>query len=339
LARHVDGAAPRRAWSLFLVGGLVAINNAELGTGAFAGAAIAVACARPPQSWQAASRLLGSAAAGLLGAAALASLVTLARTGRLPQPSYLSDFPRIFAVEGWGLQPMPVFGLHLVLYVTFGGALAAAAVRAVQGAEGRVLTSMLAWSGTFGLLAGSYYVGRSERLDLKALLSAWCFAVALLLIVVVRRLAARGWRHPSVPELAVLFGFGLAVCSLAQLPTPWSQVDRLPDAAAFVAATLAPDERTTVILAPLGHRIAYDLQLRNVAPYAAAEAMPAVRQFRATMAVLRREHVQHVFLGIADATSGVFLPELLDAFEHEGFTIEAQGAGMLALADRGRPSG
>jgi hypothetical protein len=243
---------------------------------------------------------------------------------------------------------MPIFGLHLVLYVTFGGALAVAAVRVVQRAEGRVLTSMLAWSGTFGLLAGSYYAGRSERLDLIALLSAWSFALGLLLIVVVRSLAAKGWRHASIPELAVLLGFGLAVCSLAQLPTPWSQVDRLrsrtpvpafrpPDAAAFVAATLAPGERTTVILAPLGHRIAYDLHVTNVAPYAAAEAMPAVRQFRTTIAVLRHEHVHHVFLGIADATSGNFLAELLAAFAREGFALEAQGP-MFALTDRGAPA-
>ena len=33
---------------------------------------------------------------------------------------------------------------------------------------------------------------------------------------------ARSARRPSAPELAVLFGFGLAVCSLPQIPAPWS---------------------------------------------------------------------------------------------------------------------
>jgi hypothetical protein len=347
LARHADGAAPRRAWPLFLVAGLVALNNAELGLGAFAGALVAMAHLRPPASWRATARLLGTAAAGLLGAAALVSLATLARAHRLPRFSSLSDFPRLFGVDGWGLQPMPVFGLHLVLYVTFGGALAVATVRAVRRDDGNVLTSMLAWSGTFGLLAGAYYVGRSERLDLIALLSSWCFAVALLLIVVARSLAARGWRRPSLPELAVLFAFGLATCSLAQLPTPWSQVDRLgwrtpvaafrrPDVAAFVARTLAPDERTVAILAPLGHRVAYDLHLTNVSPYSSVEAMPAVQQFRNTIAVLRQSHVHHVFMGIADTTSGNFLPDVLEAFRQEGFSIQAQGAGLLALTDATR---
>jgi hypothetical protein len=341
LARHADGSAPRRAWPLFLLAGLVAINNAEFGSGALAGALVAVALLRRPASWRAAGALLGEAAAGLLLAAALVCALTLVRAGSLPRLSFLSDFPRLYSVDAWGLQPMPAFGLHVVLYVTFAAALVVAAVRTVRRTEGAVLTSMFAWSGVFGLLAGVYYVGRSERLDLIALLSAWCFALVLLLIAAGRDLAARGWRSPSLAHYALLFGFGLAICSLAHLPTPWSQIDRLsmttaepafrsPAAEAFVRGAVAHGERVA-LLAPLGHRIAYDVGVTNVALYSSAESMPAVRQTQATLALLRRERVHHVFLGISDTTSGNFLPEILAVFQQEGFVVRAQRAGLIEL--------
>jgi hypothetical protein len=344
LARHADGTAPRRATLLLGVAGLAAINNPEFGAGAFAGALAALACLRRPRSWRAAGSLLGAAAAGLLGAIALVCLLTLLRAGALPRISLWLEFPRLFGVEGWLLQPLTPFGLHIAFYATFAAALSLAVVRSARRAPEAVLTAMLAWSGAFGLLAGSYFVGRSERLDLLALLSAWCLALVLLLIAAARDLAARGWRAPAVPHVALAFAFGLAVCSLAQAPAPWTQVARLgertpipvfhrPEATAFVARALGPGERVA-IAAPLGHRIAYDLHIANESPYSAVEAMPLVRQSRETAAQLRRDGVRHVFLGIDDATVGDVLPQVAGAFERAGFSPGPQGAGMVELDAR-----
>jgi hypothetical protein len=265
-ARHLDGSAPRGTALLFLVAGLVAVNNLEFGVAALAGTW--VACALVDRArW---GRLLLHGAAGLLGAVAAVSVLTLVRAGELPRFGFLFEYPRLFGVDGWGLMSMPTIGLHLTMYGTFAGAIVVAVVRSLRDDRGRALTGMLGWSGMFGLLAGSYYVGRSEPGTLLCLFSAWSLALALLLVVVVRALAART-RRPALPELAVMFGFGLALPAITVTPTPWEQIERLrtpaehlvykqPAATAFVAKRTTPGERVA-ILAPLGHRIAHDLGL------------------------------------------------------------------------------
>jgi hypothetical protein len=352
MARHVDRLAPRRAGLLLLAAGLVVLNNPELGVPAWAAtlAALALISSRP-WSWRALGRLFASAAAGLLGACLLVSLLTLVRAGALPRFGLLLEFPRLYGVDGWTLQRMPMLGFHVAMYATFVAAIAVAVVRATSEghderedkAEQRVLSAMLAWSGAFGLLAGSFYVGRSEVLQLLVLMSAWCLALVLLLVVVVRRLAARGWRRPELAELAVLFGFGLAICSLAQIPTPWSQVTRLGhttrvaffgrrDAERFVRSVTAKGERVAII-APLGHRIAYDLGLVNVSPYSGVESMPAVEQAQDTIALLARNHVHQVFLSIFDRSPGDVLDELAGAFVHAGYSVGPLRAGVIELTN------
>jgi hypothetical protein len=329
LARHVDGLRPRRAVVLFLVGGLTLLNNPDFGMPAFAGTLVALVWtdARP---WR---RRLGAlaleAALGLLAALALVALLTLAVAGSLPHLSYLFTFPRLWGVGGVTMLPMPALGFHLVLYATFAAALVVATVRAVRGAGAsaeRTLTALLAWSALFGLGASSYFAGRSHPEVLISLFSAWMLALSLLGIVVVRALAARGARRPSVAEVAVLFGLALAACSLAQTPTPWSQIERISaggppnspiqrfDARRFVAeAGAAPGERV-LILIPMGHRIAYELGLVNVAPYVSMISMPAVEQLDEALAALRREGGRRVLAYLGQVT-----PEQQEAIQGAGF--------------------
>ena len=40
--------------------------------------------------------------------------------------SLLTEFPQLYGVEGWVMEPMPTFGLHLALYATFAGAIVVA---------------------------------------------------------------------------------------------------------------------------------------------------------------------------------------------------------------------
>jgi hypothetical protein len=326
LARHVEQLRPRRAVVLFLVGGLALLNNPDFGMPAFAATLVALfwTDARP---WR---RRLGAlvveAALGLLIALVLVGLLTLAVAGSLPHLAYLFTFPRLWGVGGVTMLPMPTLGFHLVLYATFAAALVAATTRAVRGAEQRMLTALLAWSAVFGLGASSYFAGRSHPEVLISLFSAWMLSLSLLGIVVVRALAARGGRRPSVAELAVLFGLALATCSLAQTPTPWSQIDRIRtagapnspiqrfDARRFVAeAGAAPGERV-LILIPMGHRIAYELGLVNIAPYVSMISMPAVEQLDEALATLRREGGRRVLAYLGQVT-----PEQQQAIGAAGF--------------------
>jgi hypothetical protein len=72
-ARHLDGAAPRRRWILFLAAGLTAVNNPDFGLASVAATLAALAAAAPPGSVRSAGRMLGDAVIGDAGAFGVAS--------------------------------------------------------------------------------------------------------------------------------------------------------------------------------------------------------------------------------------------------------------------------
>ena len=345
LGRHLDDAAPRRPWLLFLVAGLALANNPEFGAGAVAALAVALAAVRPPRSRAAAARLTVEAAGGLAAALLALVLLTLVASGSLPHLGWALEFSRLYGVGGWALVHMPRLGIFLAVYVTFAAALAVAAVRVARGARDVVLTAALAWSGVFGLVAGAYFAGRSHPQVLMDLFSPWALSLVLLTIATGRALAARGWRRPQPAELAVLFGFGLLVCSLAQTPTPWSQLQRIGDsapvalfkqrtAATFVKERTQPHEKV-LLLMPLSHRVAYDIGRVNVSPYASIESMPTRQQLARAIAVLRREGGDKLFL----STQFTFDEELA-AIQQAGFSSAGQmqderAASIVELVDRG----
>jgi hypothetical protein len=305
-ARRLDKPEPRRRWPLFLVGGLLAIDNLEFGLAAMLATIVALLCARPPRSRLDALRFAGSVAGGALGAVAAVCLLTLLRAGALPSPAVLLEWPRIFTELGWFSLPLAPVGLHLAIYATFAGAIVVAAVRLARRDGDALLTGMLAWSGVFGLAAAGYFVARPDVFKLTGMLSAWSFALVPLTIVSVRALSARGWRRPALPELLVLFGFALSATALARLSPPQRQITRLssqpapvyrPATERFVRAHARPGE-TVVILVPMSYRIAYDLGLRNVAPYGLENAIVTRAQMQTLIEAARRDHVRKIFTPI-----------------------------------------
>jgi hypothetical protein len=325
VARHVDRLRPRHGALLFLAAGIVLLNNVEFGLPAFA-ATLAALLGSDARRWRPrVAALLRDAALGLLGAMALVALLTLAVAGSLPHFGYLFTFSRLWGLGGVTMLPMPTLGFHLVLYATFAAAIVVATVRAVGGAQERTLTALLAWAGVFGLGAGSYFAGRSHPEVLISLFSAWALALALLLVVAVRAIRARSEPRPTVAEVALLAGCALAVCSLAQTPAPWSQLQRIGRSAptpelqalrtrAFVAQAGAVGGERVLILAPMGHRVAYDLGLVNVAPYVSMISMPAKRQLQESIDALRAEGGTRVI-----AYRGQILPDQLQAVQDAGF--------------------
>jgi hypothetical protein len=308
-ARSIDGARPRQRVWLFAAAGLVAIDNLEFGLPAL-GATCAALLAAGELRHGSARRRLGEAALGIGIAIAAVLLLTLAVAGSLPRFSLLLEFPRVFGVYGFGMLPMPAFGLHLAVYVTFAAAIAVATARALRFERDRLLTAMLAWAGVFGLGAGAYFAGRSHPQVLVDLFSAWALALTLLVVVAVRALRRPGNR-PTAAHVAVLAGLGLAIASIAQIPAPWSQIARLgrtgssldfpkPAAERLVRQVAARGERV-VIWVPLGPRVAYDLGLVDVSPYASGGSAPLVRQLTDTLAVLRASGGHRVFLLDDDA--------------------------------------
>jgi len=328
-ALYLDGRRPRRAWVLFLVGGLGAINSMEFGLGALGGTALALVLVRPPRTARAALQLAGEAAGGVVAAIALVSAVTLARAGRLPDPAVLTEWPHVFVNLGWYSLPVPVTSMHLVLLATFAGAVVVATVRSVRG-ERDVLTGMVAWSGVFGLGAGSYYLGRAEDGRLIALFSAWGFALVLLTVVCVRALAARDWRGVRASELLVLIGFAVAAWEFVHIPSPVAPLRRLTSAGApqyrqaaeaFVGGHVNRGEKVAILL-PEGDRIAYDLGLDDVSPYGFSNAIVTWKQMRTFINTVRREHVGTIFLpapGSLVGGEGTSAPEQIQLLEAAGY--------------------
>lgn len=337
-ARQLDGARPRRRPLLLAAAGLVAVNNLEFGLPAFGGTLAALVCADPPRTRAAARRLLRDAGAGLLAAVALVCAVSLAHGGALPRPALLLEFPRIYGVGGWVLEPMPPVGFQLAMYATFVAAMVLATVRALRGDRGRALTGMLAWSGIFGLGAASYYVGRSDTLNLTSLFSAWCLALVLLSLVAIRGLAGAP-RRPTLPELAVLFGLGLAACAVFQMPRPWNELHRVRRETAEVYKQLEAVElveRTTrrgqrvAILTALGDRVAFDARVVDVAPYASMAAMPTREQLDATLAAMRSAGATQLYVDTAQS-----FPAQLHALAAAGYR-QVAAAGTYVMFVRRR---
>jgi hypothetical protein len=312
-ARDVHPAAPL---ALFALAGLVLLNDLEFGLAAL-GATVAAFLWTTVRSRAALLRLAGAVAAGLAIAVALVSLLTLARAGSLPHLNRLTDYARMYGDGGFGMLPIhPLLGLHLAIYLTYVAAIGTATVRAVERAPNRALTGMLAWSGVFGLAAGSYFAGRSHPEALVAMFSAWAFALVLLAVAVIEGLAGHPRRRPGVAALAVLFGLGIAACSLAQTPVPWSQIDRLrapftPTAEVTEDHWLAPSHSAAArrfvsaladgrgrfvvkrgapvaVLMTLGHRVADAYGIVDIAPYTGWHSMETVERVEATLDALRR---------------------------------------------------
>ncbi len=298
VVRHLDGDRPRSFVPLFAFAGLVALNNTDFGLPALGATLAALLCARPPRGRVAVAALIGRLAAGLAIAYALVATLTLLREGTLPHLDRLVAFARLFGVAGFGNLPTPLLGFHLVILATFVGAAATAAVRLGSDRHpDATLTGVLAWCGVFGLGTGSYFAYRSHPYSLIALFSIWSLTLIALLIAAMRsRLARAPGALPSLPLLALLFGFSVTACSITQFPLPWPQVDRIASSsqlrsqwsagAQFVRAyTRAGD--TVAIPTALGHHIAYLAGVINITGYTGLAQMPTVEQLRETIRALR----------------------------------------------------
>lgn len=343
--RHLGGDRPRAAWPLFLAGGLVAMNNTDHGIPALA-ALVAALLWTGPLSWRRVGRLALQAAIGLLAAFALVSVLTLVRAGALPDPALMLRFAELFAGAGFAMLPMPELGLHTIVYLTLAGALGVATARALAGASDRALTGALAFSAIFGLGSGAYYVGRSHPEVLVTSFAIWSFTLALLAVGAIRQLARDPRRWPQPAAAACLVAFAVAACSLAQTPTPWSQLDRLgettdatlatPSGQQFVAQHTSPGERVA-ILHPLGHRIGYNLGVEDVTPYTGVLSMPAVEQVDDTVRILREEGGSKVFLVVVRGNEA---PDVRPALEAAGFARAAgDGEGEELWVDRAGAGG
>lgn len=318
LVRHLDGVAPRRPVWLFAVAGLCVLNNAELGLAALAATVAALVWGVEDRDRRALARLAREALLGLLAAYALVALLTLIRAGELPQLGRLFDYGRLYSVGGFGLQKLHrVLGVHLLLYATYVAAIGVATVRAIERTPSRALTGMLAWCGVFGLGSAAYFMGRTHPELLIALFPTWALTLALLTVELVGRVQ-RGAR-PRLGSALVLAAAALTVCSLAQLPLPWTQLQRIAQATPtepliegeaplpVYSRAFLPDPATRAFFAPhpgakvailltTGHEIADAFGVVDVSRYTGFYSMPNRERLRTVVDDLRAEGGDTLYL-------------------------------------------
>ena len=319
-ARWVSRRSPP-LWSLYLVAGLTVLNNAEFGLPCLIALTVAVTAALATDNETSWRKSLGPqaarAAAGLLGAFALVSAVTLIRAGQVPDLGLLLYWSRTFARAAYGLEPMSAIGLHWVLYLTYAAALVTAVVRLRRGAPDRTLTAMLLYAGAFGLATAPYFAGRSQGFQLIGLFPAWGLALALLAwtsALALRSCAGDrvALRRLLVPAFAALAGLGTMAATLAQFPPPWRQAERialerpaafaLTDQQRFVEARTGPGEAILLIGTPLDHRVAERAGVENVSPVSGAFGLLSTREVDRSLDALSESGGRKAFVAVPPAS-------------------------------------
>jgi hypothetical protein len=311
-ARHLRRGSPP-VWAVFFAAGLAVFVNWEFGVPCLAALAVALALGVEPGAPR--RLVLGAraleAAAGLLGALALVTAAILLRSGELPDFALLTYFARVVA-RGYSLTPMPEWGFHWVLYLTYAAALLAAAVRCVNRAPDSTLTAMLAFAGVFGLATGGYFAGRSLPWQLWGLFPAWSFALALLGWtgwLALRSIDRSSLQRVAVPAIAALTGFGAMVAAIDRFPAPWQQVERIsaPGTAiydrseqqSFIESRTDRGEHVLILGRDLEHRIAERAGVVNTSPWYGTLALASPIETGRALDELEEEGGSRAFLGIA----------------------------------------
>lgn len=330
--RELGGLRPRRAFWIFALAGLVAINNAEFGIPALGGSFLALASAQvvPRAGWpRRLRRLAGELLAGVVFATVAVIVFLLLRSGSLPQLSRLTRYEQIYAVTGFNLVSTPDAGLHVIIFMTFAATLMVAALRIRSMNPDRALTGALVFTGTFGLGAGAYYMGRSFPEVLASMFSVWGLASALLCLVALRALKdsrARIRPTQALPVIAALLLVGLMATTIGQFPTPWTQWRRLTrnshtapfyvgPAARFVRSVSRPGAHVA-LLASLGHLIGREAGVIDISPYSHPDGIVTYEQLDDVLASLRSDHGGTVF-------TGAVVPEVSQFLTSRGFRLVA----------------
>jgi hypothetical protein len=334
-------------YALFVLAGLVVLNNYEFGMGALLALIVAVAA-----GWDRAlplrRRVLGlliEGVAGLVMAVAFVSLITLARTGQLPDPGLLTYFNRIFLRDSYGLEPMSSLGVHWALYATYAAGLLIAAVRYVRNEPDRVLTGMLAFSSVFGLVTGMYFVGRSSQYQLMLLFPAWGFSLALVAWTAARSLRAAAsdrlrLRRLLIPACAAMIGFGVMISAIDRLPQPQKQVDRLraggtptdlDPAERLIKAWTHPGEDILLIGITPEHLLADRAGVVNVSPLNGVTSLISPAEANRSIDELDDSGGDLVIERVSGLAAGGFVfgvPEFANILRRRGYALVSEDSKM-----------
>jgi hypothetical protein len=319
-------------FGVFVVGSVAAVNNLDFGLPALIGslAAMLTTAGRPfARPWlRSASQVVGLCAAAIVLVVGAAAALLVVRAGRLPDVEMILAFQRIFVRYGFFMLPMPTWGIHWVLFITFMAALVTGAAAVMGGVtlSSRAAPGVLIYAAVFGCGVSMYYVGRSHPYSL--IIAFWPWALCVLLLTWETGYAATQQvgvdrRLLLLPGALLFLHGGLFLSNLAQLPSPRGQIDRILQSTDFwttmedeivvmIRTHTKPGEKVGVVF-PYGHLFALRADVDNVFPFANQKSMILHDQVRLALQAFAANHVSTVF--------GYFTGEFRTALEELGFRM------------------
>ncbi|WP_027004682.1 hypothetical protein [Conexibacter woesei] len=287
--------------------------NVEFGLFAVAGAVLAVALLNddPRAPLRRTAVLAGELLAGGVAVLAAFALLTLVRSGSLPDPGQLFYFSRQFGAAGYFMEPLNhLLDLHTVIFATFVAATTAgigivAFGHVRPGVHGRRSAALLVYAGVFGFGAFEYYVGRTLPDTVPATFLPWGIALSALCWEAGCRLAAGGVSARAIRPLAAVALAGtvvLGVDGLRHLDYTVHQPARIartadvfpyygePDAIAAARHCLAPGT-AALIFTDVPDRVAHAAGVRNWFPYNNPDSVVTREQADRVFDVAARHHV------------------------------------------------
>jgi hypothetical protein len=315
-----------RLLTLFLFGGLAAINNLDFGLPALAAILVAVTLAdRPAPAPTHLARILATALLGIGLAIGIFGSLTYLRSGAWPQLGMATFYHRAYAINGFQMLPMPACGLHWIIYVTM---VAAIGRGLFDPGIGRHHRGLMLFSGIFGLGAFMYFVGRSHHNVLITIISAWAFAFSILIWRLspqaIRPLGAKRC-FPASLEFLVVLGVLSSIVQVRHLANPVEQLTRLRSGGGshwaepssiiqFIRAQSHPGDRV-IVSCHYGHVLALDAGVINVFPFSEPCAVVLKSQLDCVLAAIDHHQINKLF--------GSFDPEIEDALNARGFIPSA----------------
>jgi hypothetical protein len=286
-------------------------------------------------------------AGGIVAALLLFVVLSVARTGQVPDPLAATYFSRQFAGAGFYMLPFgPVFAFPAIVFLTFAGAVLIGITPTLIGrrkanAHARVEAAVLTFTGIFGMGAFAYFVGRSHPSVLTAVFCAWGFALAALSHVALRWLSStRGAGRVGSP-LAILTIAMFVICgtaALGQSAYALEQVERIfttsetarasaatPTKAIAIARDCISPETSSIIFLPYGLKIAQAANLQDHAPFNHPGSVKSAQQLAVLSNSIVRNHVR-AFL------SGPLAGELEATLRSRGFVRLAWFSNSLSAS-------
>jgi len=191
-AKYLLNPTAKRMILLFFIGTIFAINNLDFGIPVLVATLMATLLTTEDgilPSFKNIFRISIIFLFSVMVALSLFFVITLLKSGQFPNWLLIFKYQKIFAFYGFGMFPMPKWGLHWLIFITFMATILVAIWQIVVhfnnknvlSSQQRLQIGLLIFSGISGSGAFMYFIGRSTWYNLITIFTIFSFALLLLI--------------------------------------------------------------------------------------------------------------------------------------------------------------